>query len=69
MPKSPVLCLNDDIERNYTEVISMVGDWFEERWPNKAVCQVLECHMLEDMSSGGLHAVCPERQETRIEVR
>lgn len=31
-----VLCLNDDIERNYTEVRELVGDWFEKRWPEKA---------------------------------
>ncbi|KLT40218.1 hypothetical protein CC85DRAFT_322156 [Cutaneotrichosporon oleaginosum] len=31
-----VLCLNDDIERNYTEVREVVGNWFEKRWPEKA---------------------------------
>ncbi|BEI87308.1 uncharacterized protein CcaverHIS019_0100260 [Cutaneotrichosporon cavernicola] len=31
-----VLCLNDDIERNYNEVLELVGTWFEKRWPNKA---------------------------------
>lgn len=32
-----VLCLNDDIERNYTQVREIVGDWFEKMWPEKAV--------------------------------
>lgn len=34
---SSVLCLNDDIEEDYSQVASLVSDWFEKKWPDKAV--------------------------------
>lgn len=31
------LGLNDDIERGYEEVRGIMGNWFESRWPEKAI--------------------------------
>ncbi|OCF33813.1 hypothetical protein I316_04525 [Kwoniella heveanensis BCC8398] len=32
-----ILGLNDDIEQDYEDVKSIMGEWFEMRWPRKAV--------------------------------
>jgi 3-O-alpha-D-mannopyranosyl-alpha-D-mannopyranose xylosylphosphotransferase len=36
MKRPSVLCLNDDIERDYDKIRQLVGDWFEKRWPEKS---------------------------------
>ncbi|WWC86667.1 uncharacterized protein L201_001544 [Kwoniella dendrophila CBS 6074] len=36
-PKVSILGLNDDIEKDYDEVKDIMEEWFEMRWPRKAV--------------------------------
>ena len=31
-----ILGLNDDIEMGYDQVVGIMRDWFEGRWPDKA---------------------------------
>lgn len=36
-PKVSILGMNDDIESDYDEVRGLMNEWFEMRWPRKAV--------------------------------
>ncbi|WVR04824.1 hypothetical protein IAU60_001836 [Kwoniella sp. DSM 27419] len=36
-PRVSILGLNDDIEEDYDEVKGIMDEWFEQRWPKKAV--------------------------------
>lgn len=36
-PRVSILGMNDDIESDYDEVKRLMNEWFEMRWPRKAV--------------------------------
>jgi len=35
-PGVSILGLNDDIDSGYEEVVNIIGEWFDEKWKEKA---------------------------------